>query len=61
MFESTDVADRPLLVRASFGQCFKAGAAFTCGALAVTFIASLLYLVVLSRLLPAILLRLAQG
>lgn len=57
MFESTGAVDNALVLRASFWQCFKAGVAFTLGAMVVIFIASIASYVVWLSLIVSILSR----
>lgn len=51
MFETTIAGESSLLLRASFWQCFKAGVAFTCGAVIVLLTASWAYLFLVSKML----------
>lgn len=57
MFELTGDGDRQLALRASFGQCFKAGVAFTCGAIVVMAIAGFLYIVAMGGVIIPLILR----
>jgi len=51
---------QPLFVRASFWQCFKAGVAFTAGAMVVAFFGSLFWFAIMLRVYPMLMLGALQ-
>ena len=60
MFETTGSMAQPLFVRASFWQCFKAGVAFTAGAMVVAFFGSLFWFAIMLRVYPMLMLGALQ-
>lgn len=56
MFEAITATEGPLAIRVSFWQCFRAGVAFTSGAMVVMFLASVFWFVVMASVMPRVLL-----